>query len=98
MTNDPVVFVHGYGGDKNSWLFVQEPIAADRVTYAVDLPGHGESSKDVGDGTVQSLARVLIGLLDALGISRAHLVGHSMGGAVITWRRPIRPRRAGWRR
>ena len=32
--NDPVVFVHGYGGDKNSWLFVQEPIAADRATYA----------------------------------------------------------------
>jgi pyruvate dehydrogenase E2 component (dihydrolipoyllysine-residue acetyltransferase) len=82
--NDPVVFVHGYGGDKNSWLFVQEPIAADRVTYALDLPGHGASSKDVGDGTVATLARVLIGFLDALGIGRAHLVGHSMGAAVAT--------------
>jgi pyruvate dehydrogenase E2 component (dihydrolipoamide acetyltransferase) len=82
--HDPVVFVHGYGGDKNSWLFVQEPIAADRVTYALDLPGHGASSKDVGDGTIQSLARVLIGFLDALGIGRAHLVGHSMGAAVAT--------------
>jgi len=82
--DEVVVLVHGYGGDKNSWLFVQEPIAADRVTYALDLPGHGASSKDVGDGTVQSLARVLLGFLDALGISRAHLVGHSMGGAVIT--------------
>jgi pyruvate dehydrogenase E2 component (dihydrolipoamide acetyltransferase) len=82
--NDPVVFVHGYGGDKNSWLFVQEPIAADRVTYALDLPGHGASSKDVGDGTVATLARVLLGFLDAFGISRVHLVGHSMGGAVAT--------------
>jgi pyruvate dehydrogenase E2 component (dihydrolipoamide acetyltransferase) len=82
--NDPVVFVHGYGGDKNSWLFVQEPIAADRVTYALDLPGHGASSKDVGDGTVATLARVLLGFLDAVGISRVHLVGHSMGGAVAT--------------
>ncbi|MBS1691398.1 MAG: acetoin dehydrogenase dihydrolipoyllysine-residue acetyltransferase subunit [Actinobacteria bacterium] len=80
----PVVFVHGYGGDKNSWLFVQEPISADRVTYALDLPGHGLSSKDVGDGTVASLAKTLLGFLDAVGISRAHLVGHSMGGAVAT--------------
>jgi pyruvate dehydrogenase E2 component (dihydrolipoamide acetyltransferase) len=82
--NDPVVFVHGYGGDKNSWLFVQEPIAADRVTYALDLPGHGASSKDVGDGTIQTLARAVLGFLDTLGLSRVHLVGHSMGGAVIT--------------
>lgn len=82
--HDPVVFVHGYGGDKNSWLFVQEPISGDRVTYALDLPGHGASSKDVGDGTVQSLAKVLLGFLDAVGIDRAHLVGHSMGGAVIS--------------
>ncbi len=82
--HDPVVFVHGYGGDKNSWLFVQEPISADRVTYALDLPGHGASSKGVGEGTVPSLAKVLLGFLDAVGVSRAHLVGHSMGGAVIT--------------
>src|SRR5664279_4574422 len=52
----PVVFVHGYGGDKNSWLFVQEPISADRATYALDLPGHGDSSKDGGDGSVATLA------------------------------------------
>ena len=63
--NDPVLFVHGYGGDKNSWLFVQEPIAADRVTYALDLPGHGASSKDVGDGAIQTLARAVLGFLDA---------------------------------
>lgn len=80
----PVVFVHGYGGDKNSWLFVQEPIAADRCTYALDLPGHGASSKDVGDGTVATLAGALVGFLDALGLSRVHLVGHSMGAAVAT--------------
>ena len=82
--NDPVVFVHGYGGDKNSWLFVQEPIAADRVTYALDLPGHGASSKDVGDGTIQTLARAVLGFLDNVGVNRVHLVGHSMGGAVVT--------------
>ena len=79
----PVVFVHGYGGDKNSWLFVQEPISADRATYALDLPGHGASSKDVGDGSVATLASSLVGFLNELGLSRVHLVGHSMG-AVAT--------------
>ncbi|HEY7812024.1 MAG TPA: acetoin dehydrogenase dihydrolipoyllysine-residue acetyltransferase subunit [Nakamurella sp.] len=83
-TGAPVVFVHGYGGDKNSWLFVQEPIAADRATYALDLPGHGTSGKDVGAGTVESLAATVIGFLDALGLPTVHLVGHSMGGAVVT--------------
>ena len=73
----PVVFVHGYGGDKNSWLFVQEPISADRATYALDLPGHGDSSKDVGDGSVATLASSLVGFLNELGLSRVHLVGHS---------------------
>ena len=82
--NDPVLFVHGYGGDKNSWLFVQEPIAADRVTYALDLPGHGASSKDVGDGTIETLAKAVLGFLDTVGVNRVHLVGHSMGGAVVT--------------
>jgi pyruvate dehydrogenase E2 component (dihydrolipoamide acetyltransferase) len=80
----PVVFVHGYGGDKNSWLFVQEPISADRVTYALDLPGHGASSKDVGDGSVATLASSLVGFVNELGLSRVHLVGHSMGAAVAT--------------
>ena len=80
----PVVFVHGYGGDKNAWLFVQEPISADRATYALDLLGHGASSKDVGDGSVTTLASSLFGFVNELGLSRVHLVGHSLGGAVAT--------------
>ena len=80
----PVVFVHGYGGDKNSWLFVQEPISTDRATYALDLPGHGASSKDVGDGSVATLAASLVGFVNELGLTKVHLVGHSMGAAVAT--------------
>jgi len=74
---DVILLVHGYGGDRNSWLFLQEPLAAKYRVYALDLPGHGTSAKDVGDGSVGVLA-----VLDALGAVRAHLVGHSMGGAV----------------
>jgi len=79
---DVILLVHGYGGDRNSWLFLQEPLAAKYRVYALDLPGHGTSAKDVGDGTLGVLADAVTGVLDALGADRAHLVGHSMGGAV----------------
>jgi pyruvate dehydrogenase E2 component (dihydrolipoamide acetyltransferase) len=79
----PLVLVHGYGGDKNSWLFVQQPLAASRPVHALDLPGHGASTKDVGDGSLDVFVETVVGFLDALGIERAHLVGHSFGGAVV---------------
>ena len=79
---DVILLVHGYGGDRNSWLFLQDPLAAKYRVYALDLPGHGTSAKDVGDGTLSGLADAVTGVLDALGADRAHLVGHSMGGAV----------------
>jgi pyruvate dehydrogenase E2 component (dihydrolipoyllysine-residue acetyltransferase) len=80
---DVVLLVHGYGGDRNSWLFLQEPLAARYRVYALDLPGHGTSAKDVGDGTLEVLADAVTGVLDALGAGRAHLVGHSVGSAVV---------------
>ena len=81
---DVVLLIHGYGGDRNSWLFLQEPLAAGRRVYALDLPGHGTSTKDVGDGSVDLLADAVAGVLDAIGASggAVHLVGHSLGGAV----------------
>ncbi len=79
---DVVLLIHGYGGDRNSWLFLQEPLAARHRVYALDLPGHGTSAKDVGDGSIGVLADAVVAVLDAVGAGRAHLVGHSLGGAV----------------
>ena len=76
---DVVLFVHGYGGDRNSWLFLQAPLAAKYRVYALDLPGHGTSSKDVGDGSVGLLADAVIGVLDAIG-SRARAPGRALAG------------------
>jgi pyruvate dehydrogenase E2 component (dihydrolipoamide acetyltransferase) len=90
---DVVLLVHGYGGDRNSWLFLQEPMAARYRVYALDLPGHGTSSKDVGDGSVGTLADVIHGVLDAIGAERAHLVGHSLGGAAAAAAAARDPRR-----
>jgi len=90
---DVVLLVHGYGGDRNSWLFLQEPLAARHRVYALDLPGHGTSSKDVGDGSVGTLADAVLGVLDAIGAERGHLVGHSLGGAVAVAAAARDPRR-----
>ena len=78
----PIVLVHGFGGDLNTWLFNQPDLAETHAVYALDLPGHGRSGKDVGAGDLAALSGALGAFLDALGIGRAHLVGHSLGGAV----------------
>jgi pyruvate dehydrogenase E2 component (dihydrolipoamide acetyltransferase) len=79
---EPLVLLHGFGGDLNNWLFNAEPLSSDRVVYALDLPGHGGSAKDVGDGEAAGLVDAVRGFLDAQGIARAHLGGHSMGALV----------------
>jgi pyruvate dehydrogenase E2 component (dihydrolipoamide acetyltransferase) len=79
---DAVVLVHGFGGDATSWLLVLEPLATTRTAYALELPGHGASTKDVGDG-FDTLVDAVLGFLDTEGVARGHLVGHSLGGAVV---------------
>ncbi len=78
----PIVMLHGFGGDLNNWMFNQPMLAAERTTYALDLPGHGQSAKEVGGGTVDALTLSVIAWMEAVEVDRAHLVGHSMGGAV----------------
>ncbi|MBM3774953.1 MAG: acetoin dehydrogenase dihydrolipoyllysine-residue acetyltransferase subunit [Acidobacteria bacterium] len=78
----PAVLLHGFGGDLNSWLFNHEALASGRAVYALDLPGHGGSSKLSGQHDIPELAGALAAFLDATGIGRTHLVGHSLGGAV----------------
>jgi pyruvate dehydrogenase E2 component (dihydrolipoamide acetyltransferase) len=78
----PLLLLHGFGGDINIWVFNQEALSADRTVYALDLPGHGQSSKDVGEGDLDSLVDAVAGFMDSQGIEKAHIFGHSMGGAV----------------
>jgi pyruvate dehydrogenase E2 component (dihydrolipoamide acetyltransferase) len=78
----PVVFVHGFGGDLNAWMFNQPALAESRRAIALDLPGHGGSAKEIGAGDADTLAASVADALSALSIDQAHLVGHSMGGAI----------------
>lgn len=76
-----IVFVHGAGGTHADWRFQLRELAIRWNALAVDLPGHGESQGD-GCPTIPEYRDVLRDLLNALGFTRAVLVGHSMGGGI----------------
>ena len=85
---DPVVMIHGVGAWAENWREVMGPIASTgRRAIACDLPGFGESEApgDVAHfGPRDAFYPRFVGaLLDELGIPSAHLVGSSMGGAVV---------------
>jgi pyruvate dehydrogenase E2 component (dihydrolipoamide acetyltransferase) len=82
MSGVPVLLVHGFGADLNSWMFNQPALAERYDTIALDLPGHGGSSKALGTDPWTLLLGALAGFIAAADLARAHLVGHSMGGAL----------------
>jgi pyruvate dehydrogenase E2 component (dihydrolipoamide acetyltransferase) len=78
----PLVLLHGLGGNLRNWLLNQYELAAHRDVYAIDLPGHGASSKQVGTGTLEVLAKGVTSFLQAQLLGSVHFVGHSLGAAV----------------
>lgn len=81
----PLVLVHGFTGGRIDFADVIDELATDRRVVAADHRGHAEATNtgDPASYTVDQLARDLLAMLDALGIDRCHLLGHSMGGLVV---------------
>jgi pyruvate dehydrogenase E2 component (dihydrolipoamide acetyltransferase) len=80
---DAVILVHGFGSNLESWLLNHGALAAaGRTVAALDLPGHGESQKQVDSGSLEELAAAVLAYMDAIGVETAHLIGHSLGAAV----------------
>ncbi len=73
--------VHGSGGNISVWRAQMAGLADVARVVAIDLPGHGRSSGD-GIASIDEAADVVRGLVDALGLRRVVVGGHSMGGAV----------------
>jgi pimeloyl-ACP methyl ester carboxylesterase len=77
----PVVMLHGLGATKVSFLPTVAALAGSRRMIAVDLPGFGDSDKPLaGSYDPRFFARWTVALLDELGLERADVVGHSLGG------------------
>ena len=78
-----VILIHGLGATKSSMLDASAALARDGYrVHALDLPGFGGSSKRPGPYGAPYFVRVVEGVMDELGIDRAHFVGNSMGGRV----------------
>jgi pimeloyl-ACP methyl ester carboxylesterase len=92
----PVLLVHGFGASAYQWRYLLPSLAAAGYRpLAPDLPGHGFSQLTFprGEYTRDAFARRLWLLLDALGVQRLPIVGHSMGGAIaadMAWQQPKR--------
>ena len=84
-SGDPLVFVHGYTGDITDWRHQLPAFSPSFRVLIVDNRGHGQSEAptDRSIYTIDHFADDVEALLDKLGIERYHLLGHSMGGAVV---------------
>ncbi len=91
-----VVFIHGGQNDHSVWILQTRYLAHHGYgVLAVDLPGHGRSAGKPLAG-IEEMAQWLLALLDAAGVERATLVGHSMGSLIaleVAARAPQRARR-----
>jgi pimeloyl-ACP methyl ester carboxylesterase len=79
---EPVVVVHGGGGDARTWRENIIELAERYTVYAPDLPGYGGSQPLEGNYYIPELSRFLGSFATNLGLEKFNLVGHSMGGGV----------------
>nr|WP_242623431.1 alpha/beta hydrolase [Pseudonocardia sediminis] len=78
----PVVLIHGIGDSSATWEPILPALARHHLVIAPDLLGHGHSDKPRADYSVAAYANGVRDLLGVLGIQRATLIGHSLGGGV----------------
>ncbi len=82
----PVILVHGWLGSWRYWISTMQQLSTKFRTYALDLWGFGDSSKFGTDDDRYNLdaqVELLEGFMERLGISKAALIGHGLGAAVV---------------
>jgi pimeloyl-ACP methyl ester carboxylesterase len=78
----PIVLIHGMLNSSSHWRSVALNLASEYTVVAPDLIGHGDSAAPRGDYSLGAHAASIRDLLAAIGIDRATIVGHSLGGGV----------------
>ena len=81
-SGEVLLLLHGMAGSSQTWRSVIKPLSRRFRVIAPDLPGHGESTKPRSDYSLGAFAVLLRDLLDELGVTRATIIGHSLGGGV----------------
>jgi pimeloyl-ACP methyl ester carboxylesterase len=79
---EALLLIHGMAGSSETWRAVIPQLSRKYRVVAPDLLGHGKSAKPRGDYSLGAFAVLLRDLLDELGITRATIVGQSLGGGV----------------
>jgi len=78
-----LVLVHGWSCDRGYWRGQVGHFSRHHTVVAVDLGGHGDSGTDRTDWSLPAFGGDVVAVVEALGLSRVVLVGHSFGGDVI---------------
>lgn len=78
----PIVMIHGLGSSQNYWMPVISQLASKYRCVALDSYGAGRSKSKGERVTLEALAEDVVGLMDSLGIKKAVIAGHSMGGTI----------------
>lgn len=81
-SGEPVVLLHGIAGSSQTWRALIGPLSRKYRVVAPDLLGHGNSTKPRSDYSLGALSVLVRDILDELGITRATVVGHSLGGGI----------------
>ena len=81
-SGETLLLIHGMAGSSETWRAVIPQLARKYRVVAPDLLGHGQSDKPRGDYSLGAFAVWLRDLLDELGVTRATIVGQSLGGGV----------------
>ncbi|MGH7305989.1 MAG: alpha/beta fold hydrolase [Candidatus Rokuibacteriota bacterium] len=81
-SGEPLVLIMGFGGDQTAWAFQMADFAARYRVIAFDNRGVGQSDAPDRPYTTRMMAGDALGLMDALGVDSAHVLGVSMGGMI----------------
>ncbi len=78
----PVILLHCWLGSWSYWLSTMEALSDKYKTYALDFWGFGDSAKTSGHYSVPDYVEMVVQFMDRMGLQKAPVMGHSMGGTV----------------
>lgn len=78
-----LIMLHGFGGNKDNWVRMAGELSENYTIYALDLPGHGDSSKALDLGyRLEDQVGYVHDIVSTLDLGTFHIMGNSMGGAI----------------